>query len=163
LADILVNAERRRIMPIVMESKARAVWEGDVREGAGRVTVASGAFPEQTVTLANRTEDQQGHTTPEELIAAAHAVCYSMAFSAALTRNGTPPRSLEVDAVCSLDKTDSGLKIAAMELTVRGDVDGLDSGQFEEIARQAEQACPVSNALRGNVEINLRVEAPVVR
>ncbi|HUF53807.1 MAG TPA: OsmC family peroxiredoxin [Dehalococcoidia bacterium] len=147
-------------MPIVMESRARATWEGNVREGAGRVTVESGAFPEQTVTLGHRTEDQQGHTTPEELIAAAHAVCYSMALSGALTKNGTPPGTLEVSAVCSLDKTDTGLKIAAMDLTVRGKIDGLESGQFEEIARQAEQACPVSNALRGNVDIRLKVEAP---
>ncbi|MEX0682467.1 MAG: OsmC family peroxiredoxin [Dehalococcoidia bacterium] len=145
-------------MPL-MQSRATAVWEGDVRTGAGRFTVGSGAFPEQTVTLAHRTESQQGHTNPEELIAAAHALCYSMAFSAALSKAKTPPERLEVNATCSLDRVDEGLKISRMDLTVRGDVPGIEASEFEKMARAAEQACPVSNALRGNVEIHLDVQA----
>lgn len=145
-------------MPL-MQSKANAVWEGNVTEGAGRVTVASGAFPEQEVTLSARTEGAEGRTTPEELIAAAHAGCYAMAFSATLTRNGTPPERLEVSAICSLDRTDAGLKISGMDLNVKGVVPGMDASEFEDFARKAEQACPVSNAIRGNVEIRLHVES----
>ena len=142
----------------IMKSTAKATWTGDVKNGAGRFTVGSNAFPEQTVTLSHRTESQEGHTNPEELIAAAHALCYSMAFSAALTRNDTPPTRLDVRAECSLDKAGEGLKIIRMDLTVSGEVPGLTSEQFEEFAIKAEQACPVSNALRGNVDINLKVE-----
>lgn len=144
-------------MPL-MQSKARAVWEGNVREGSGNVTPGSGAFPELPVTLAARTESQDGKTNPEELIAAAHAVCYAMAFSSALTKNGTPPDQLDVSATCSLERGDEGLKITQMDLAVQGSAPGLDSSRFEQIARDAEQACPVSNALRGNVEIRLAIE-----
>lgn len=144
-------------MPL-MQSKASAVWEGNVSQGAGRVAVASGAFPEQVVTLSSRTEGEEKRTNPEELIAAAHAVCYAMAFSAALTRNETPPERLEVSAVCSLDRIDQGLKITAMELTVKGSVPGIDASEFRRFAEAAEQACPVSNAIRGNVDIRLNVE-----
>jgi osmotically inducible protein OsmC len=144
-----------------IKSTARSVWHGDVKTGSARLSVASGAFPDQTITLSTRTEDHKGHTTPEELIAGAHAACYSMALSAALTRNNTPPGTLEVTADCTLEKTEQGLKIGRMDLSVRGEVPGLDDAKFEEIARQAEQACPVSNALRGNLEINLTVEGLV--
>jgi osmotically inducible protein OsmC len=141
-----------------MQSTANAVWEGDVKGGGGRFTVGSGAFGEQQVTLAGRTEGAERMTTPEELIAAAHATCYAMAFSAALTRNDTPPERLDVSAVCSLDRVEGSLKITGIELTVSGTVPSLDAGKFGELARTAEEACPVSNALRGNVPISLNVE-----
>ena len=140
------------------KDRANAVWEGSVAEGGGRVTVASGAFPEQPITLKRRTEGGRGTTSPEELIAAAHAACYSMALAAALSRNETPPERLEVSAEVSLDRVESGLKITGVELSVRGTVGGVDRGAFEELARQAEQNCPVSNALRGSVEIRLQAE-----
>jgi osmotically inducible protein OsmC len=141
-----------------MQSRAAAIWEGSVREGGGRFTVGSGAFGEQQVTLAARTEGAEKMTTPEELIAAAHAACYAMAFSAALTRNETPPERLDVSAVCSLDRVEGALKISGIELTVSGSVPGVDPGKFKDLAKTAEEACPVSNALRGNVPIALRVE-----
>jgi osmotically inducible protein OsmC len=137
------------------KDRADAVWEGSVTEGKGRVTVASGAFPEQEITLRRRTEGGRGTTSPEELIAAAHAACYSMALSAALSRNDTPPERLEVSAEVSLERGESGLKITASELRARGKVPGLDARQFDELARTAEQNCPVSNALRGSLEITL--------
>ena len=140
------------------KDRANAVWEGSVAEGGGRVTVASGAFPEQPITLKRRTEGGRGTTSPEELIAAAHAACYSMALAAALSRNETPPERLEVSAEVSLDRVESGLKITGVELSVRGTVGGVDRSAFEELARQAEQNCPVSNALRGSVEIRLQAE-----
>ena len=140
------------------KDRANVVWEGTVAEGAGRVTVASGAFPEQPITLKRRTEGGQGTTSPEELIAAAHASCYAMALAAALTRNGTPPERLEVSAEVSLDRVESGLKITAVDLSVRGKAEGVDGEAFRELARTAEQSCPVSNALRGGVEIRLEAE-----
>jgi len=140
------------------KDRANAVWEGSVAEGGGRVTVASGAFPEQPITLKRRTEGGRGTTSPEELIAAAHAACYSMALAAALSRNKTPPERLEVSAEVSLDRVESGLKITGVELSVRATVGGVDRGAFQELAQTAEQNCPVSNALRASVEIRLQAE-----
>ena len=88
------------------KDRADAVWEGSVTDGGGRVTVASAAFPEQPITLKRRTEGGSGKTSPEELIAAAHAACYSMALAAALSRNETPPERLEVSAEVSLDRVE---------------------------------------------------------
>jgi len=140
-------------MPL-MQRRADITWTGDIR-GSGRLRVGSNAFPEQTMTFSARTEAQEG-STPEELIAAAHATCYAMAFSNALKQEGTPPNSLDVSAVCSLDRVDGALKITAMDLTVTGHVPGIDPQKFEEVARIAEQRCPVSNALRNNVQINVK-------
>ena len=140
------------------KDRANAVWEGSVTDGGGRVTVASEAFPEQPITLKRRTEGGRGTTSPEELIAAAHASCYSMALAAALSRNETPPERLEVSAEVSLDRVEGGLKITSVELSVRGTVPGVDSAAFQELATAAEQSCPVSNALRGGVEIRLQAE-----
>lgn len=140
------------------KDRATSIWEGTVAEGAGRVTVASGAFPEQEITLKRRTDGGSGTTSPEELIAAAHAACYSMALAGALTRNGTPPGRLEATAEVSLERVEGKLKITAIDLSVRGAVPGVDAAAFQEIAKTAEQNCPVSNALRGSVEIRLRAE-----
>ena len=140
------------------KDRANAVWEGSVTDGGGRVTVASEAFPEQPITLKRRTEGGRGTTSPEELIAAAHASCYSMALAAALSRNETPPERLEVSAEVSLDRVEGGLKITSVDLSVRGTVPGVDSAAFQELAKAAEQSCPVSNALRGGVEIRLQAE-----
>jgi len=138
------------------KDRANATWEGSVTEGGGRVAVASGAFPEQEITLKRRTEGGSGKTSPEELIAAAHAACYAMALSAALSRNNTPPDKLDVSAEVSLERGESGLKITKSELSVRGSVPGVDAAKFDEIAKTAEQSCPVSNALRGSLEITLQ-------
>lgn len=140
------------------KDRANAIWEGSVTEGAGRVSVASGAFPEQEITLKRRTEGGSGKTSPEELIAAAHAACYAMALSAALSRNNTPPDTLDVSAEVSLERRETGLKITRSELSVRGSVPGVDAAKFDEIAKTAEQNCPVSNALRGSLEITLQAQ-----
>ena len=142
----------------VMESRASVVWKGNLREGEGRLRPGSGAFPELTVTFGARTESADGKTNPEELIASAHAVCYAMAFSNTLTQEGAPPESLDVSAVCTLDRVEGGLKITKMDLAVRGSVPGIDEAKFRELAQTAEGRCPVSNALRGNVEIALSAE-----
>jgi osmotically inducible protein OsmC len=142
----------------MMQNRADVVWEGDLREGKGRLKVQSGAFPEQTVTFNARTAATSGTTNPEELIAAAHAICYSMAFSNHLSQNGSPPKQLRVSAISSLDRVEGGLKISGVDLQVEGDVPGLEPADFERLAKEAEQKCPVSNALRGNVEIRLEAK-----
>ena len=140
-----------------MERRADVVWTGDLK-GTGRLRVASGAFPEQAVTFDARTGSPDGKTSPEELIAAAHATCFSMAFSNTLATNGAPPEQLEVTATCTLERLPSGLRITAMELAVRGRVSNIDEARFQELAQLAESKCPVSNALRGNVDITVRAQ-----
>jgi osmotically inducible protein OsmC len=136
------------------QRRANVTWKGNLIEGSGTLRVGSNAFPEQKVTFSARSEGQEG-TTPEELIAGAHATCYAMAFSNTLKQAGNPPEQLDVTAVCSLDRVDGALKITEMELTVKGVVPGIEAAQFEELARTAETRCPVSNALRNNVEIKV--------
>ena len=136
------------------DSRASAAWDGDLLHGSGTVKVASGAFPEQPVTWAARTNRPYPKTSPEELIAAAHAACYAMAFSHTLAEAGHAPEHLDVDATCHFEP---GTGITRIDLAVRGRVAGLDQAGFEQLAKQGEQGCPVSNALRGNVEIGLDV------
>jgi osmotically inducible protein OsmC len=139
------------------QSRASAVWEGDLPGGSGTVSVASGAFPEQAVTWKARTERPDPKTSPEELIAAAHAACYSMAFSHALAQAGHTPERVAVDAVCEFGPVEGGFAITRINLTVRGRVPGIDQAEFERLAGDGERGCPVSNALRGNVDIGLAV------
>jgi osmotically inducible protein OsmC len=105
------------------------------------------------VTWASRTERPDGKTSPEELIAAAHASCYAMAFSGVLAEMGNEPEELNISAVCTFDADQ--VKVTKMVLDVRGRVPGLDAAGFQNAAEQADQGCPVSNALRGNVDIQL--------
>ena len=133
---------------------AETTWKGDLASGSGTIDyVSSGAFTRMPVTWASRTEDHNGRTSPEELIAAAHASCFSMAFSARLAKNGTPAAKLDIKAVVTFDKGDAGWKIARSELTVRGDVPGIDAATFAALAEDAKENCPVSQALKGNVEL----------
>jgi osmotically inducible protein OsmC len=140
------------------ERRAEVVWEGNLTQGNGTLTVGSGALGTQPVTWASRTERSDGKTSPEELIAAAHAACYAMAFSNTLNTRGTPPERLTVSAVCTLDRVEGGVKITTMELSVRGKVPGIDQAGFEQTAQKAEQGCPVSNALRNNVQIRVHTQ-----
>ena len=137
------------------ESRASAVWHGDLMSGDGKVSVASGAFPEQAVTWKARTERPDPKTSPEELIAAAHAACYAMAFSHTLAGAGHAPERLAVDAVCEFAPVEGGFAITRINLTVRGRVAGIDQAEFERLAEEGERGCPVSNALRNNVEITV--------
>jgi osmotically inducible protein OsmC len=133
---------------------AETTWKGDLLTGAGTIDyVSSGAFTRMGVTWASRTEDHNGKTSPEELIAAAHGSCFSMAFSSRLAKNGTPATRLDIRAVVTFDKGDAGWKIARSEITVRGDVPGIDAARFAELAEDAKENCPVSAALKGNVEL----------
>jgi osmotically inducible protein OsmC len=140
---------------MAIERRAHATWDGDLRSGSGRFDVGSGAIGGQEVTFASRFEDSGGKTSPEELIAAAHATCVSMALANGLAQAGHPPTRLETDAVATLDQGEGGFRITSMQLTVRGQVDGIDEDAFRAAADEAKAGCPVSNALAGNVEITL--------
>ncbi len=134
---------------------AQAVWEGDLAHGHGSVKGTSGGLGEARVSWAARTEAPGGMTSPEELLAAAHAACYSMALSAGLGRMQKPPQRLSVGATATFDKVGDGWKVATMELSVVGKVPGLSAAEFEAAAKAAGQGCPISGALKGNVEITV--------
>ncbi len=135
---------------------AEATWSGDLLGGSGSINyVSSGAFTRLPVTWASRTEEHNGRTSPEELIASAHAACFSMAFSARLAKNGTPAEKLDVRAVVTFDKGEAGWSITKSELTVRGTVPGIDAATFAELADGAKDGCPVSQALKGNVALSV--------
>ena len=134
---------------------AESVWEGTLTEGSGLVSVGTGVVKDLPVSWSARVEDPGGKTSPEELIAAAHASCYSMAFSLALTEAGHPPTRLRVSSTVTAVLSSDGLKVAKSHLTVRGIVPGLQNDEFAELARTGDAGCPVSNALRGNLEITI--------
>lgn len=139
------------------QRRADTHWEGNLLEGKGTVSMATGVLKDSPVTWAARTERSDGMTSPEELIAAAHSACYSMAFSATLTRAGHPPTRLHVTAVCSLDRKEGGgVRISAIDLEVKGIVPGIDQATFEQLAKEGEEGCPVSNALRNNLDIRVK-------
>src|SRR5215217_1837515 len=132
---------------------ASANWQGDLFTGSGTVsTVTTGLFTDAGVTWASRTEDPGGKTSPEELIAAAHAACFCMALSNELSTRGHPPARLEVQATCTFVP---GKGITTMAIDVTAEVPGVDEAGFREGLDAAEGSCPVSNALRGNVDIHL--------
>ena len=138
-----------------MESRATATWEGDLFGGGGTTSLASGAASALPVSWPSRTEAANGKTSPEELIAAAHAACYSMALSNILASGGNTATRLDTEAVATFAKTDAGWRLTTMALSVRGDVPGISAEDFAEAAAGAKDGCPVSNALAGNVEITL--------
>jgi osmotically inducible protein OsmC len=139
------------------DRRAEATWEGTLTEGGGTLDlVSSGVASSLPITWASRTEEPEGRTSPEELLAAAHASCYAMAFSAVLGRGGTPPERLHVTAVVSLNpKEGGGVEVTDSTLTVTGSVPGLDQAGFEAAAEAGEQGCPISNAIRNNVAITV--------
>jgi osmotically inducible protein OsmC len=135
---------------------ANTVWEGNLPKGKGVLTLNSGATGELPVTWASRSEKRsEGKTSPEELVAAAHSSCFSMALSNILSEGGHEPERLEVTSTVSFDMVDGAPTVTTSKLTVRGRVPGIDDNAFLEAARDAEQNCPISRAIKGNVEISL--------
>ncbi len=134
-------------------STASAVWKGGLKSGTGEFSAASGAF-QGGYGFATRFEGAKG-TTPEELIAAAHAACFSMALSAGLERAGTPVASVATTASCTLEVVDGKPRITTMKLQTRGRVPGIDQPAFVKAAEDAKTNCPVSKALHGNVTVIL--------
>jgi osmotically inducible protein OsmC len=134
-------------------------WEGSIMEGKGQMKAGSGAFT-LPVSFPRRIGDPEGTTSPEELIAGAHAACYAMALNATVGRKGGSIAKTDVTATVTADKGESGIKITTSKLTVVAHgLSGIPKEQFAEVARQAESGCPVSNALRGSLKIELDARA----
>jgi osmotically inducible protein OsmC len=140
---------------VLARRRAEVGWKGTVEEGRGSFTVGSWMVGEVPVTWSSRTSPEEESTSPEELIAAAHASCYAMALSLVLGERGTPPESIDVQAACALDAVSEGFRITTMDLEVRGRVPNLDAEGFRRAAEYAHQICPVSNALKDNVEVRV--------
>ncbi len=134
------------------DRRASAIWQGSLFEGSGTVSAeSSGLFRDAEVTWASRTEESGGKTSPEELIAAAHAACFCMALSNQLAQRDHPPTRLATEATCSFEDG----KVTHMSLVISAEVPGADDATFRDALSAAEDGCPVSNALRGNVEIEV--------
>jgi lipoyl-dependent peroxiredoxin len=145
-------------MPIA-ERTATTGWDGDLAHGNGLVTGASGALGELPVTWASRTQRSEGKTSPEELVAAAHSSCFSMALAHGLTESGSPPEHLDVSAKVTLDERDGAPTVTTSELTVTGRVPGIDQAKFEQAASEAGKNCPISRALAGvEISVNATLE-----
>lgn len=140
---------------MALDSTARAHWEGDLLSGSGTTTLDTGAAGPLEVTWKARAEEHAGVTSPEELIAAAHAACYSMALSSGLSKAGHTVNSLDVEATATFV---AGTGITQMALHLTADVPGISEDEFQEAARVAKDGCPVSQALKGNVPISLEAK-----
>jgi lipoyl-dependent peroxiredoxin len=140
---------------MAVERTANAEWQGDLISGSGKVSTKSGVIRDATVKWSSRAEAADENTSPEELIAAAHATCVLMALAGGLARAETPPQHLEAEATATFDKVGEGFQMTTMRITIRGQVDGLDEDGFRQAAEQAKENCPVSQALKGNVDVSL--------
>jgi lipoyl-dependent peroxiredoxin len=135
---------------------ATVTWTGDLTSGSGTASAGtSGAFTDLPVTWAARTEQSEGKTSPEELVAAAHASCFSMQFASILAKRQTPPEHLHVSASVTFDRVDNAWTVVSSELDVVGVVPGLSSEDFDAAAEEAKETCPVSRALKGNVQMTV--------
>ena len=139
-----------------MQSKGSAVWKGGFKDGRGSISTASGALKDAGYSVGSRFEGGSG-TNPEELIAAAHAACFSMALSLLLGNEGLKPESIETTSTVSLDKAGEGYEISSSHLQVVARIPGTDDATFQRIARQAEQGCPVSKVLKARISMDARL------
>jgi osmotically inducible protein OsmC len=138
------------------ERTATVTWTGDLTSGSGAVSAGtSQLFTDLPVSWSTRTEAPAGETSPEELLAAAHASCFSMALAGALAKGGTPPEHLHVSATVTFDKVDEAWTVVSSQLDVVGVVPGLSEADFDSAAQNAKENCPVSRALRGNVSLSV--------
>lgn len=143
-----------------MRRKAQAEWRGAGKDGAGSITTGSGAVKEQPYSTRTRFEDESGKagTNPDELIAAAHASCFSMALAYQLSGAGHPPERVNTEAVLDMQKSDAGWSITGSHLTVSASVPGMDQAQFKELANKAKEGCPVSRALSVPITMDAKLE-----
>jgi osmotically inducible protein OsmC len=136
--------------------QADATWAGDLLKGRGTVTAATtGVFRDLPTTWASRIGEPEGVTSPEELLAAAHASCYSMAFSNELAKAGTPPTRVKVSVAVTGDKLESGWTVLSSAITVSAAVPGATDASVQEAATKAKDGCPISKALKGNVDLSV--------
>jgi len=143
-----------------MIRKASAVWQGDLKSGKGTMTAPSGVMRDAAYTFATRFEDKPG-TNPEELIAAAHAGCFSMALSAELSKAGLNPQRIETTAAVTLETVDGKPTVTKSHLTVRASVPGAVQAKFLEVANGAKAGCPISRLLKAEVTMDATLEATV--
>ena len=136
-----------------MDRSASAVWQGGLKDGHGKISTQSGVLKDTQYSFSTRFENGIG-TNPEELIAAAHAGCFSMALSGQLTGAELPPTSIETTAVVTLEKTDAGFTVTKIHLTTKATVPGIDEAKFHELATKAKEGCPISRLLKA-AEITL--------
>jgi lipoyl-dependent peroxiredoxin len=135
---------------------ATATWSGTLTEGSGMLQyISSGAFSRLPITWNSRTAAHEGRTSPEELLAAAHASCYSMALSNQLAKNDTPADKLDVRVDVTADKRDAGWTVLSSAIKVTGLVPGIDAATFTRLAEAAKDGCPISRALQGNVDLSV--------
>jgi len=133
--------------------KATAEWQGGIRSGAGSLKSESGALT-SNYNFSGRFEQGTG-TNPEELLAASHAGCYSMALSGNLERAGKPATKINTEAACTVEKADAGFKVTKMHLVVRASVPGIDDAEFQKIAEATKDGCPISGVMKNNVAMTL--------
>jgi lipoyl-dependent peroxiredoxin len=143
-----------------LKRRGEAIWEGDLPHGKGRTSVASGAFENKAFSFSTRFENEPG-TNPEELIAAAHASCFSMLLADVLTEGGNEPQQIRTQATVSLRKMESGFRIIAVHLQTQVKVDGVDDQALQKAAETAKESCPVSMLLKPGLE-SLTFEARLV-
>lgn len=136
---------------------ADAVWKGDLRQGKGSISTESTVLKDVSYSFSTRFENEPG-TNPEELIAAAHAGCFAMAFANTLATKGYKPESISVSASCVLERKEQGFTITTMKLKAKGVVPNIDEETFVKVAQEAENGCPVSRLLRPGLTIELDVE-----
>ena len=140
---------------MAVERTANAEWQGDLMSGSGTVSTQSGAVRDATIKWSSRAEAADENTSPEELIAAAHAACVSMALAHGLAQAGTPPQRIESQATSTFDQVGEGFRMTKMHLRIRGTVDGLDEDGFRKAAEDAKDNCPVSQALSDDVAVTV--------
>ena len=141
-----------------MKRKASAVWRGGLKDGKGTISSESGVLKETQYSFSTRFENGIG-TNPEELIAAAHAGCFSMAFSAELGKAGIMPESIHTTATITMDKTDAGWTITESHLDVAAKIPGVDPAKFTAAANAAKAGCPISRLLKANVTMDAKLDA----
>ncbi|PWE32081.1 OsmC family peroxiredoxin [Maritimibacter sp. 55A14] len=142
-----------------MKRNASAIWNGDLASGAGTISTPSGVLDDARYSFRTRFEDGVNGTNPEELIAAAHAGCFSMALSHELAQAGHDPKSVSTKATVQLDEADGGFAITRIHLDADAHVPGIDQAEFDRIAEGAKEGCPVSKVLDAEIELDIRLNA----
>ena len=141
----------------MLRRKASAVWNGSLKEGNGKIATDSGVLSDAQYSFSTRFEEGKG-TNPEELIAAAHAGCFSMALSGQLTNAGHPPESVRTEATVKMEKTDAGFTVTEVQLDVVARVPGIDQTGFDTAANNAKSGCPISRLLKAEIKMNAKLE-----
>jgi lipoyl-dependent peroxiredoxin len=156
-AEVARNLSRNHTEEKIMQRKASAVWKGGLKDGKGAVSSASGVLKETPYSFTTRFENAPG-TNPEELIAAAHAGCFSMALSAQLGGANLTPQSINTNVTLTMEKLDAGWTITESHIDVVGKVPGADAAAFQKYAEAAEKGCPVSKVLNAKITMSAKLE-----